>query len=286
MFLLFKKLNQIRVKGYIHDVSCTRKSRKKSFPYFVFGLQVDASWKRRGVCYDVSKHKLFKDFEESREPVVLNNISQKRSLVNPSEDDIIVNKRSRMDAANNNDITFEYVEQVPSAEPNFRKIDNVISLEENEITSVKGVLVLRPDSVQELPMKDATLIRMLDRCTISDDTDITRLTLWGTAIDQVVNHQCYSITDVRIKVFNSLKYLTSTPATTFTVIEDEYEVPSTEEFSGLFDAVTIFLSKILLVNSFKTWLSCLQCGKQVSEVTSSSESLIKCGNCSLFHHVT
>ena len=166
-----------------------------------------------------------------RKPVVLNNISQKRSVVNPSEDNIIVNKRSRMDAANNNDITFQYVEHVPSTEPNFREIDDVISLEGNEMTSVKGVLVLRPGSVQKVPMKDGMLIRMLDRYTVSDDTGITRLTFWGAAIDEVVSRQCYAITDVRVKVFNSLKYLTSTPAATLTAIEEEYEVPSAEELA-------------------------------------------------------
>ena len=103
-------MNQIRLKGYIDDVSATKKGRVKSFPYFVFALQVDASLKRRAVCYDMSKHKVLKTFQQSREPVVFHNVTQKPSVRDPFEGDINVNKRSCIDPANNNDIQFEYAE--------------------------------------------------------------------------------------------------------------------------------------------------------------------------------
>ena len=60
-------------QGYIHDVSAAKKSRVKSFPYFVFALQVDESLKRRAVCYDILKHKVLKTFQQTREPVVFHN---------------------------------------------------------------------------------------------------------------------------------------------------------------------------------------------------------------------
>ena len=232
------------------------------------------------MCYDVSKHKLLKSFEDSREPVVLKNVTQKRSLRNPSKDDVIINKRSRVEAANNNDISFEYAEAPPAPPENFTTMDDIMSLVENQLTSVKGILACQTDSVQQVPMKDGFVLPMLDCCTISDDTGTRRLTLWGTAIDEVVNHTCYSITDVRVKVFNSMKYLTTTPATTFTVIQEMYEPLSQSDFSALFDAVTTFAPKVLLADSYNTWLSCVKCAKQVTNVTSSTETLIKCSNCS------
>ena len=273
-------MNQLRLKGYIHDVSAAKKSRVKSFPYFVFALQVDESLKRRAVCYDISKHKVLKTFQQSREPVVFHNVTQKQSVRDPSEDDIIVNKRSRVDPANNNDIQFEYAE--PEAHPSnqFTTVQDIIRLDENQLTCVKGILTLRPDSVKQIPMKDGYLVSMLERCTVSDDTGTCRLTLWGTAIQEVANHKSYSITDVRVKIFNSTKYLTSTPATTFTIAEESYEPPSEEDFSRLFDAVSNYVPKILLADSYKTWLACVKCGKQVTEVTTTTASLIKCAICS------
>ena len=197
------------------------------------------------------------------------------SVRDPSEDDIIVNKRSRVDPANNNNIQFEYAE--PEADPShqFTTVQDIIRLEENQLTCVKGILTLRPDSVQQIPMKDGYLVSMLERCTVSDDTGTCRLTLWGTAIQEVANHKSYSITDVRVKIFNSTKYLTATPATTFTIAEESYE-PLSEDFSRLFDAVSKYVPKILLADSYKTWLACVKCGKQVTEVTTTTASLIKC----------
>ena len=151
-------MNQLRLKGYIHDVSVAKKSRVKSFPHFVFALQVDALLKRRAVCYDISKHKVLRTFQQSREPVVFHNVTQKPSVRDPSEDDIIVNKRSRVDPANNNDIQFEYAE--PEADPSkqFTTVQDIIRLDENQLTCVKGILTLRPHSVQQIPMKDGSLV--------------------------------------------------------------------------------------------------------------------------------
>ena len=139
---------------------------------------------------------------------------------------------------------------------------------------------LSAQTVQQIPMKDGYLVSMLERCSVTDDTGTCRLTLWGTAIQEVANHKCYSMTDLRVKIFNSIKYLTSTPATTFTIAEESYEPPSEEEFSRLFDAVSNYVPKILLADSYKTWLACVKCGKQVTEVTTTTTSLIKCGICS------
>ena len=150
-------MNQLRLKDYIHGVSADKKSRVKTFPSFVFALQVDASLKRRAVCYDISKHKVLKTFQQSREPVVCHKVTQKPSVRDPSEDDIIVIKRSRVDPANN-DIQFEYAE--PEADPShqFTTVQDIIRLEENQLKCVKGILTLRPDSVQQIPMKDGYLV--------------------------------------------------------------------------------------------------------------------------------
>ena len=150
-------MNQLRLKGYIHGVSAGKKRRVKTFPSFVFALQVDPSLKWRAVCYDISKHKVLKTFQQSREPVVFHKVTQKPSVRDPSEDDIIVIKRSRVDPANN-DIQFEYAE--PEADPShqFTTVQDIIRLEENQLKCVKGILTLRPDSVQQIPMKDGYLV--------------------------------------------------------------------------------------------------------------------------------
>ena len=191
-------MNQLRLKGYVHDLSPTiKRSRAKSFPYFNFSLQVETAMKRRAVCYDTSKHKILKGYQESREPISLQNVTEKRSLTDPSLSDLILNKRSRIEAANNNDIGFEFQEDPPAPAQQLTSIYDVTSLGENELVSVQGILTLRADSVQQVVMKDGFLVPMLDRCTITDDTATIRLTLWGNVIEEVINNRCYTITDVR-----------------------------------------------------------------------------------------
>ena len=86
---------------------------------------------------------------------------------------------STKDPANNNDIQFEYAEPEEDPSHQFTTVQDIIRLEENQLTCVKGILTLRPDSVQQIPMKDGYLVSMLERCTVSDDTGTCHLTLWG-----------------------------------------------------------------------------------------------------------
>ena len=161
-----------------------------------------------------------------------------------------------------------------------------MSLEENELTCVQGILTLKADSVQQVLVKDGFLVPMLDRCTITDNTGTIRLPLWGSVIEEVTNNTSYTITDARVKQFNSVKYLSSTPTSKFTTADETYNPPTQAFFSSLFDPTTIHVSQIDLAENYKTWLSCTKCAKQISDVTSTTNSLIKCPNCNVVHPVS
>lgn len=274
-------MNQLRLQGYVHQGSATKKSRARSFPYFNFALQVSDNVKRRAVCYDTAKHKLLKEYQESREPMKLLNVTLKRSLQEPSEDDIIVNKRTRIERANNNNIPYEYAETPPSCEQQLTTIGDIRSLQENQLMSVKGTLTVRPDSIQQVLMNDGFFIPMLSRCAINDNNGTIRLTLLGDAIQEVTNQECYIITNVRVKHYHSSKYLTTTPNSQITIADDHYPPPTEEFFSSLFDTKTIDVDKIRLADSFKTWLVCTKCNKQISDLTSTNVNLMKCPTCSV-----
>ena len=70
--------NYLRMKGYIRNVSPTKRSSQGSFPYFNFLLQVNSKQTHRAVCYDPTKQKLLKRYQESKEPVTLGNIAKKK----------------------------------------------------------------------------------------------------------------------------------------------------------------------------------------------------------------
>jgi len=131
--------------------------------------------------------------------VALLNIAEKRSLRDSSEDDLILNKRSCIEAANNNDLGFECTQGMPAVPLQLMSLVNIASAEEDELVSVKGTLTLQKDSVQQAVMKDGFLIPMLEHCKNTDEKGTIELTLWESAIDQVVNNRCHAIMDVRVK---------------------------------------------------------------------------------------
>ena len=219
--------NQLQLSGFVHNVSPTKKSKIRSFPYFAFSLQVSDNTIRRAVCYDNEKQPIFKAYEESRQPAVLTNVTQKRSLLDPSQDDVIVSKRSRIQDASNTDIDFEYLENSEVHDSNtVTLIGNIPSLSENTITSIQGVMIITMslEHIKEVTTKTANTIPMLDHCVVTDNTGTIRLTVWGSTIKEITNNDSYMITNLRVKSFDAKKYLTTTPTTT-AVKQDENQQP-------------------------------------------------------------
>ena len=217
--------NQLQLSGFVHKVSPTKKSKIRSFPYFTFSLQVIDNTIRRAVCYDNEKQPIFKAYQESRQPAILTNVTQKRSRLDPSQDDVIVSKRSRIQDASNTDIDFEYLENSEVHDSNtVTLIGNIPSLSENTITSIQGVVTMSLEHIKEVTTKTADTIPMLDHCVVTDNTGTIRLTLWGSTIKEITNNDSYMIRNLRVKSFDAKKYLTTTPTTT-AVKQDENQQP-------------------------------------------------------------
>lgn len=242
--------NQLSLKGYIHDTTAVLQSRNGSTHYFTFLLQINETQKRRAVCYDDSKHKLVENFQESKKPARIINIKEKPSIFDAEEQHLILGKRSRIEPAALSDVPFEY-DTTTSQQPqtSFTAITEIQILPQNHLASVRGIITLDADSVREVIMKDGFLVPMLNRCTITDSTGTIRLTLWGDLIQQASNHQSYSVTQVRIKTYDNAKYLTTTPSTTLTPLEEHFNPPSDQLFQSLFDIDVIFVDRVTLAEA-------------------------------------
>ena len=275
--------SQLRLKGYIQNVSPIIKTHATdhSFPYFNFSLQISDSTTRRAICYDPRKQKLLKRYQHSREPATFTNITEKRSLLDSSQDEIIVTKRSRIEPANNNDIPFEYSEDSTSQNPQMlTALHKVASLNDKQIISVKGAVTLCPEYVQQVTTKNGATINILDRCVITDNTATVRLVLWGHTVNEVTNHASYIITNVRVKNFDSTNYLTTISSTVITTTEDRFPLPTAQAFNDFFDPTTIFVRQISLVDNFKRWFSCTNCARSLSQPTSiTTTATAKCPSC-------
>jgi len=173
-----QSMNQLHVKGYVHNVTQTMQSRSGSTNYFNFSVQVSDTRKRRAVCYDTTKQSLIAGFQDSRQPVSLLNITEKPSLFDPSEQHLILGKRSRIEPVNNEDITFHYDDTASLENQSIlTTVEKVRLLDENQLATVKGILTLRIDSIRDVIMKNGFLVPMLERCTITDNSGTIPVTL-------------------------------------------------------------------------------------------------------------
>ena len=276
-------MNQLHVKGYVRNVTQTMQSRSGSTNYFNFSVQVTDTRKRRAACYDTTKQSLITGFQDSRQPASLFNITEKPSLLDPSEQHLILGKKSRIEPVNNDDITFHYDDTAPPEnQPILTTVDKVRLLDENQLTTVKGALTIRTDSMREVIIKNGFLAPILDRCTITNNSGTIAVTLWTDLIKQVANEKSYSITHVSVKQYDSKKYLTTTPSTTITPIDEHYSPPTNKFFDSLFDAKTVSADRIRFADTFKTWLSCSKCQNILPEAASASNTVLKCPNCNAF----
>ena len=125
--------NYLRMKGYIRNVSPTKRSSQGSFPYFNFLLQVNSKQTHRAVCYDPTKQKLLKRYQESKEP-------EKKNQVKPSVKQLIVTKRSTIEPANINDIDYEYDDDSTQEYQEQLTANHITSLLPNQVITVKTAI--------------------------------------------------------------------------------------------------------------------------------------------------
>ena len=179
---------------------------------------------KSAVCYDATKQKLLKQYQESREPVTLFKVTRKRSIQDPSENDIIVNRRSHIKKANNNDIRYEYDETPSSTEQHSITTEDVLSLQENQLTLVKGTLTLQ--RFHSTSSHERWLANPYAKSLYHHQQYWYNLPYTLGQCD-TRSHQP-PITDVCVKHYDSTKYLTTTPASRITIADDHYPLPTEE----------------------------------------------------------
>lgn len=151
---------------------------------------------------------------------------------------------------------------------------------------MKGCLSVRPEYVRNVVKKDGSVVAMLKRCAVSDDSGTIGLTLWGNTIEQVVDNNCYVIEHVCVKKYDLAKCLSTTEHTVVSPAEEVFAAPSEEFLEDLFDVKSISVEKISFAQGLKRWLSCCTCRRQLVKVTGGPEMLVKCVTCNTVQQVS
>ncbi|KXJ21270.1 ATP-dependent DNA helicase PIF1 [Exaiptasia diaphana] len=167
------------------------------------------------------------------------------------------------------------------------QIGSIIKIHVNQNTHKPSVIYIKFDDEQagKNKIRKMTLhgqpnttkdgLVILDKCAITDSsTASVKLTLWNDLIDEIHDKSCYVLTNVRVKEYDSKKYITATPNTTAEKSKGTFPEPGPETTSDLFDIHVIQADKVELLDNYKKYFCCRACNKALTEI--SRKGVIKC----------
>ena len=91
-------------------------------------------------------------------------------------------------------------------------INEALEADEYKIVNVTGKIMNKKDQIQ-LVFKNNKQLRKVD-CLIADQTASIKVTLWENAIHAVSSGKTYIFTDLKVRVFDDVKFLDTNPSTT------------------------------------------------------------------------
>ncbi|XP_068739799.1 uncharacterized protein [Montipora capricornis] len=203
-------LKKVPICGYVHNTSPVKPSRS-NYTYFNFKFQT-ANGFCDGVCFDKSLYNQVKQKDETQKSVRLSNYSLKRSLHNSNDMAIVVNKRTKIESIS--ECSFDH--KVPSKR--FTKISEIDDISDFTLVSIIGKVHIRSEP-NEVKIQER-LVMKLD-CSIADDTNAIKLTLWDKNISLVQEGQVYEIVNARVRSYQGKKYLSSNFDTIITTAKSD-----------------------------------------------------------------
>ena len=100
-------------------------------------------------------------------------------------------------------------------------INEALEAYEYMTVDVTGKIMHKKDQIQ-LVFKNNKQLRKVDHL-IADQTASIKVTLWEDAIDAVRSGKTYIFTNLKVRVFDNVKFLNTNPSTTIVETDDMFE---------------------------------------------------------------
>ena len=263
-------LKKVPICGYVHDTSPVKPSRS-NYTYFNFKFQT-ANGFCDGVCFDKSLYNQVKQKDETQKSVRLSNYSLKRSLHNSNDMVIVVNKRTKIESIS--ECSFDH--KVPSKR--FTKISEIDDISDFTLVSIIGKVHIRSEP-SEVKVQER-LVMKLD-CSIADDTNAIKLTLWDKNIPLVQESQVYEIVNARVRSYQGKKYLSSNFDTIITTAKSDARsmrfVSQLMEDEESVSENIVIVNRISGVQEIQRYAVCNSCRRKLSNLQSDLSVCDSCG---------
>lgn len=154
--------------GYVHRLSPTKRSKRKSLPYFDFKLQTENEEYQRVVCFNDKLRSSLDNYQRANIPVKIRNASRSKSLID-DENNFLLNKRSRIEEANNSEVQFD---AVPLPEPPIQvvQVSDIATIEVETKVHIRALLTKNNEEVRLVRNVGGQNVQMNDCCYLTDYT--------------------------------------------------------------------------------------------------------------------
>ena len=203
------------IVAYVHDLSPIKESKSNKREWYDMTLQTEDQ-KLRAVCFSKAKRKLLESSQETLTPVKISNYLLAPNLWNKEQSDIKINEMTTLQIAQSEEYHFQYQQDTTQ---------NILTLSDVQkqvqpggiIPCIQGKIT-KSDEI-DLVGKNNSMKMM--KAAVTDTTHVMTILLWQENIPEVETGGIYQISNVRVRIQDGMKVLTTTPATKITVSNDD-----------------------------------------------------------------
>lgn len=197
-------------------MSPIKNTKKKQTPYFDFFLQTSDTNKVRGICYEPQQRKNLLEPFQKKSPVKITGTKRiSTTSFSTTNEEFKIAKKSKIMPTTTE---FSYNSHVSSS---MVTINEALEAEEYRTVDVTGKIMNKKDQIQ-LVFKNNKQLKKVD-CLIADQTASIKVTLWEDAIDAVSSGKTYIFTNLKVRVFDDVKFLNTNPSTTIVETDDMFK---------------------------------------------------------------
>lgn len=188
----------------------------------------------RTVCFSPEKHETFKRSFEASSPVKLSQF-QLKSNRRTNEEEIIVNKRTKLDNPSEFEITFD----IAAKEFDYTTTTTAVR-EVNEVRPGRAITVLGrltfQDGTEYVNVRGKSLKKQ--ETILTDETGSIRLVLWENDIQKVQSGETYMLTRSVVREFDNQPYITINKETQISKVSQTIANPD-DDLANTYEEFTI-----------------------------------------------
>ena len=219
------------------------------------------------ISFELKLRSVLDKSREGRKPVALVNCKVSESKFE-SGFEIMTSGRTRVESSPKK---FKIDEQKFVERPDV-SVKEVMGLSVNELINIVGKVV-QVGEVTEVSSKSSQKSLLKQDCTLCDSMGSCRIVLWEKDVRTLTEGKSYRFSEVRVRDYACVKYLSMSEGIKVTEIADIGEVVSCEDIS---EEGCVVEGEIVSVVEVDEYASCVLCKGKVQAVT---EVFGECGKC-------